>query len=317
MHPILLRIGDFTLFGFQFGPIEVHSYGVLVALGFTLGTALAAWLAHKEKIDPGLILDLAFWSLLAGLVGARILFMAVNTGNYIDACFHPELPNPLNHNLPLNAPECWAIFRFWEGGLVWYGGLLGALGAGWLFVKRKGLSFPQIADIALTVVPLGHAVGRLGCFCAGCCYGRYTDSPLGIVFPANSLPYMQETALSTIGKAMQIGTPPLHPTQLYESAGEFSIFLILLCMRRFRRFHGQIALGFLMLYPILRSVVEAFRGDVARGLLIEWRHTFLLDGTPYVETSGFSTSQLISLLVVIGAGIWMALLLRRARREKA
>ncbi|RJO66718.1 MAG: prolipoprotein diacylglyceryl transferase [Myxococcales bacterium] len=312
MHPILFELDAFDLFGFAIGPVSVHTYGVLVAAGFALATFVGARFAKQDGIDVGRALDLAFWALVSGMVGARLMYSVVNWRAYADACSHPEKPNLLNFNLPLDAPACWDIFKFWEGGLVWYGGLLGALLACSLLARRWKLPYAKTADIALGAVPLGHAIGRLGCLCAGCCYGQISDGPLGLTFPPGSMPYMAQSTLEH-GRVIASLDLPLHPTQLYEATGELGIFLILLAVRHWKRFDGQVALGFLILYPLLRSTVEFFRGDYSRGLLVSWKASGSFGGVPYQYTTGISSAQVVSLFVVVGALLWMARLLKHAR----
>lgn len=315
MFPILFRIEAFTLFDTIWGPVELHTYGAMVAIAFALGTWVGARLALQDGVPVENSLDIAFWCLVSGLVGARFMFIIVNARHYANACFHPDLPNLLNNNLPMTEPLCWQVFKLWEGGLVWYGGLLGGILGVVIYLRRHKLGAARVADAVLGAIPLGHFLGRLGCLSAGCCWGRITDSPLGIVFPPNSLPYASHLAKAR-PEVLFSAPLPIHPTQLYEAVGELSIFLILLAVRYRRRFHGQVALGFLILYPILRSTVELFRGDFSRGLIIEWKTAGELAGIPYTQTVGFSSAQLVSILVAAGALVWMVSLLKKRGRGK-
>ncbi len=313
MHPVLFSMEAFDLFGFQLGPFEVHSYGLLAAVGFILGTWISVRLSFKENLDPGHALDLAFWCLMGGLIGSRVLYSIVNIRDYWNACFDPSLPNALNRGLPLDEANCWAIFRVWEGGLVWYGGLIGALAATYILVRLRKLNFFQMTDIGLTAVPIGHAFGRLGCLAAGCCHGRITDSPLGIHFPPDSIPYTGRMAAEQAGALAASFTLPIHPTQLYESVGELVIFGILLLVRRRRRFFGQVSLTFLMLYSVMRFTVENFRGDQVRGFLFSWQEKGVLDGIPYTYTSGISTSQVVSILMAAACLATLFVILKKRR----
>ncbi len=308
MFPTLLKIEAFSFLGSEWGPFNVHSYGILIATGFVLSTLIAIRLGKQDRIKPDDLLDLAFWLLLAGVIGAKLLYAVLNLGSYYNACFHPEIPNALNHNLPLNQPECWRLLQVWEGGMVWFGGLLGGLLAGYLFLKKRRLSFPVVADAALGAIPFGHFIGRLGCLSAGCCWGRVTSGPLGVTFPKDSLPYTTELG-ENMAHTLHSVVVPLHPTQLYEAAGELLIFFILLGVRYKRRFYGQVALTFLILYSALRFTVEFFRGDRNRGFLISWEHEQIIENLRISERIGISTSQVIALLVVIGAILWMRRLL--------
>ena len=223
MHPILVR----------FGPLTIHTYGVLVAAGFLLGLALAVKQAKKEGIPQERIIDIGFYVLVAAIIGSRLLFVAVNAGHY--------LKHPLD------------IFKIWEGGLVFYGGLILAIPSALWYIRKHNLDAWRITDIFAPSLAIGHAVGRIGCFAAGCCYGRLSELPWAVTFH-------DPECLATTGI-------PLHPTQLYESAGELLNFLILITLRRYQSFKGQLFWTYILLYSLLRFVVEFFRGDEARGYL--------------------------------------------------
>ena len=223
MHPVLVRFGSLT----------IHTYGVLVAAGFLLGLALAVKQAKKEGIPQERIIDIGFYVLVAAIVGSRLFFVAVNAGHY--------LKHPLD------------IFKIWEGGLVFYGGLILALPSALWYIRKHHLDGWRITDIFAPSIAIGHAVGRIGCFAAGCCHGRLCELPWAVTFH-------DPESLATTGI-------PLHPTQLYESAGEFLNFLILITLRRYQSFKGQLFWTYIFLYSVLRFVVEFFRGDEARGYL--------------------------------------------------
>ncbi len=225
MHPDL----------FSIGPITIHTYGVMVAIGFLLGVGLALRQARKEGIPPERISDLSFYLLLAAIIGSRIFYILLNPGPYIK--------NPV------------AILKIWEGGLVFYGGLIFAVITGVIYIKRHNLSLWQIADIFAPSIAVGHAIGRLGCFFAGCCHGRPADLPWAVTFT-------DPHSLAPLGIA-------LHPTQLYEAGGEFINFFILLLLRKRQAFRGEVFWSYVILYSILRFFVEFFRGDAARGMLTQ------------------------------------------------
>ena len=225
MYPVLLK----------FGPLTIHTYGVLVATGFLLGIGLAVLQAKKEGIPSNKIVDLGFYILLSAIIGSRLFFIFINAGHYIK--------NPLD------------IFKIWEGGLVFYGGVLLAVPTAIWYVKKNGIGLWNIADVFAPSIAIGHSIGRIGCFFAGCCYGK----------PAEGLPWA--VTFTNPQSLAQIGIP-LHPTQLYESAGEFINFLILITLRRYKSFDGQLFLTYVLLYSILRFIVEFFRGDIGRGFII-------------------------------------------------
>jgi phosphatidylglycerol:prolipoprotein diacylglycerol transferase len=255
MFPVLIKIG----------PLTIHTYGFLIAIGFLVALALATREAKRKDIPNERIIDIGFYALLSGIIGARLFFILTNWQHY---CEHPL-----------------DTVKIWEGGLVFYGGVIFALPTVVWFAKKKGLPLLQTADIWAPPIAIGHAIGRLGCFCAGCCYGR----------PAEGLPW---AVTFTNPDSLAILGTPLHPTQLYESAGEFLNFLILITLRRRQSFGGQLFLVYLMNYSIIRSVVELFRGDEVRGFLFP----------------GFSYSQAISVIMFVTAAVALVILKKRKSR---
>lgn len=250
MYPVLFEIP-------LFGGITVYTYGFFVALAFVVGMI---WVNRESRImgeDPKKAMDLAFYIILAALFGSRILHILVSERERF-------FSNPL------------ILFKFWEGGLVFYGGVIGAVAVAAWFIIRNKLNFWKYIDIFAPAIALGHVFGRIGCFMAGCCYGL----PVGKkAWYAITFPYDPRCfAPSDI---------PLFPTQLMEASGELIIFGILLIVRKFRKFDGQLMATWLILYAFLRGFVEFFRGDAARGFVIE----------PWL-----STSQFISIIMFI-AGV--------------
>lgn len=225
MHPILFKIG----------PITIHTYGFLLAAGFLLGLSLAIRQAKREGIQHNKIVDLGFYLLIAALVGSRLFFILINSRYYLE--------NPLS------------ILKIWEGGLVFYGGLMFAIPIAIWFIKKNNLDTWRTGDLFAPSIAIGHAIGRIGCFFAGCCYGKSAENiPWGVIFrdPASLAPINVK----------------LHPTQLYESVGEFIIFLLLVTLRKYKTFNGQLFITYLILYSVLRFIVEFFRGDAQRGFII-------------------------------------------------
>jgi phosphatidylglycerol:prolipoprotein diacylglycerol transferase len=295
--------------------IPIHTYGVMIGLGFITAVTVAAWLAVREwPGELGLkrrdqIFDLAFYVFIGGIVGSRVLFIIVNWKDY---AAHPS-----------------RIFDL-GGGLVFYGGLIGATIASVWFARKNDMEFFRLADLAIPTVSLGQAFGRLGCFSAGCCWGDVTTharAPFAVEFPGASaqnlfggiggtpslayssmadasnetrwviestgqvFPQAVEGAVRISDWAAQHGhTLPVHPTQLYESFGQIILFALLMTARRWRRFHGQIFAIWLMCYAVLRTSVELFRGDLERGTI----HG-LIPSIPTGAWYNISTSQFISL----------------------
>jgi phosphatidylglycerol:prolipoprotein diacylglycerol transferase len=254
---------------------KLHTYGVMIALGFVVAIYLAVRQAKREFIDPNVVLDLAFWILIAAMVGSRVLFIIVNADDYI--------ADPL------------MLVKVWQGGLVFYGGFIGAVAASWYYCHRRGISFFRISDLMIPSVAIGHFFGRLGCYSAGCCHGCATNVDwYGAVFTEKG---------TVVARSDLIGTP-IHPTQLYEAFGELCIFVLLLWLRPRKRYNGQLLVTWLMLYPAWRFLDEMFRGDVERGMLFEWN----LFGDSHPEL--LSTSQLVS-LGLIGLGVFLYFTLGR------
>ncbi len=245
MHPILIDFGFFQL----------PTYGVLLALGLVLGLWTAKIRAHRAGLPPEKVVDFGVWVVLGGLVGGKVL-LVVTDPSYLKS-FDGVL----------------ALLR---AGGVFYGGLLGALLAAALLVRRWRLPFWPLADSLAPSVALGHFFGRLGCFSAGCCYGASCQAPWAVVF---SDPKAAEFSGTPLGV-------PLHPTQLYEAFFNLAnyFFLAWLFRRSLARGLGGQVLGFYLVnYGVARFAIEFFRGDADRG--------FILGGL-------LSTSQAIALLMV-------------------
>jgi phosphatidylglycerol:prolipoprotein diacylglycerol transferase len=192
-----------------------------------------------------------------------------------------------------------SLVKIWQGGLVFYGGFLGAVVASWIYTRKRKINFFRIADLMIPSVAIGHVFGRLGCFTAGCCHGAATGTAAyGAVFHD----------AGTVVARNRLLEVPLHPTQLYEATGELIIFFVLILWRNRKHFNGQLLVLWLILYPILRSIVEMFRGDYERGMLL--RIDLFGSEAPDI----LSTSQLISLLLAAG-GIALIVVLGRLRKQ--
>ena len=226
MHPIL-----FTLFGFP-----VRAYGVMAALGFLAGVGTWLWIGRRDReFPPETATDLGVWLMLSGILGSRIAYVVANWNHY------------------RTAPE--EIVRIDQGGLIFYGGLILASLARIVFARRRRIPLWEMADYAIPGLAVGHALGRIGCFLNGCCYGRAaTAHPAwGVVYPACSEPGQMFPGV------------PLYPVQLLEAAGLLAIWAALLwAYPRKKRAGGVFAL-YLLLYPPLRFVLEYLRGDPRQG----------------------------------------------------
>lgn len=220
---------------FEINGIKVFSYGFFIALGYLACIAVLLWRAPKHGIPGIRAIDLAFFSLLFGLIGARLLFVATNI--------------PYFMKFPMET------LYVWHGGLVFYGGFITAIPFVLWYTRRHGLSLWSSLDVMALGLVVGHAFGRIGCLGAGCCHGRACDLPWAVTIDSD----MIDPILRGV---------PVHPTQAYESAGLFAIFFSLLWIESRKPAPGTVAIAYLMSYALLRSIVELFRGDSIRGYVI-------------------------------------------------
>ena len=302
-----------TLFTLRLGGREIalHSYGVLIAVGLATGLALAYRQARRQGMDAGRVLDAAFWMIVAGLCGSRIVYGLVNAGEFARVCFHGG-GAPRSAGAVLS--DCTRILAIWQGGLVFYGGIAGAALVGYRFTRREEWSFPMFGDLFAPALALGHAFGRLGCFAAGCCFGKVGGGAWAAAFPRGSVAFDELAGMGAIPSGWNT-TPGLHPTQLYEAAGEFVIFIALLVLRpRLRRQPGMLLVTYLALYALLRFAVEMFRGDVVRGLVIGFETPRLAGWLhlPAREPIFLSVGQLGSLIVLALCALAWTRLRRRS-----
>ncbi|MEO0226181.1 MAG: prolipoprotein diacylglyceryl transferase, partial [candidate division WOR-3 bacterium] len=204
MFPILIRIGS----------IPIYSYGLMLAISFLLGIYLAQRWAKRVNIDPKKIEDLGFWILIAAVIGARALYII----------FHPDefLSDPLS------------FIKVWQGGLMFFGGFIGAVIASLIFLKKNRISILKTGDLIAPVVALGEFLTRIGCFLNGCCFGIPTNLPWGIKFPEHSVAGQLHTSI--------------HPTQLYSSLFGLLLFIYLLRRQKRQLRTGQIFSEFLIAY---------------------------------------------------------------------
>jgi len=256
MHPIL----------FQFGSFRIYTYGFFIVVGFVAAVILAALKIRKSNsgISFENIVDLFFYTVLSGFIGSRLLFVLINFDLY--------RKDPVG------------IFKIWEGGLVFYGGFALAVMVAFWYMRWNRLPVWKLADTISPLIALGLSFGRIGCFFAGCCYGRETSLPWAIVFK-------HPDSLARLNV-------PLHPTQLYDAANGLGIFFFLGWMEKRKTYDGQVFLLFLFLYATTRFFVEIFRGD-PRGFLFG---------------NLLSTSQAIGILLAIPSLFVLSYMWKRCRR---
>jgi phosphatidylglycerol---prolipoprotein diacylglyceryl transferase len=303
------RLFELRLPGLHLG---LPTYGALVALGFSVGVWLATRAARRQGLPERSIADLCFSLLLAGLVGARLLYVAVHAREYVEECARPS-----GRGLWRAIVDCTRVVQVWEGGLVFYGGLLAALPALVFLARRRGIAFLPLADALAPSLSIAHFFGRLGCFFAGCCWGKVCHCFLGVRFPAASMPFPDLAEHGLVSWAA-LETPPLHPTQLYEAAGELLIFALLTRLAARKRFSGQVMLTYAAAYAVLRAVVEIFRGDGGRGFVWSIATPALnraLGLDPAAPTL-LSTSQFVSLVaLLLVVPLWLHLRSRNASSQ--
>lgn len=221
MFPRLFSIGGFTL----------HTYGFLVAAGFLTGISMAQRFARRFGLDPDRIFNLAVYLALGAIVGAKLFLVMQDWRFYV------------------HAPGELFTMEFLQSAGIFYGGLIVALLVLTLYVYRHKLRWLAVGDAVAPGVAIGHAIGRLGCFSAGCCWGKPTSLPWAVTF---TNPYSHQT----VGVPLGI---PLQPTQLYESFAEFILFFILWRIGKKRGFEGELTAVYLLGYGIVRFLVDFLR----------------------------------------------------------
>jgi len=255
MHPRL----------FELGPITVYTYGLLLAAAYLLGLWLARRRARARGLDDARVLDLGIYIIISALIGAKLLLLITD--------FKSFTADPRE------------LLTLARSGGVFYGGLIVAVVVALWYIRRVGLPLWTTCDVFAPGIALGHVVGRFGCLFAGCCYGKPTTLPWGIVFKD---PFA----------AANVGTPlgvHLHPTQLYEAGAELLILGVLLATeKKGRPFPGRTFWMYILLYAVSRFIIEFYRGDER--------------GTIFM----FSTSQFISLIL---APLAIVMLVYLARHE--
>lgn len=250
MHPVL----------FSLGPITLYTYGLFLALGFMAGLYTARREAKLLGENPDTVSDLVFYLIIFGVLGGRFFYILTNLDSFTR--------NPGN------------IFKIWEGGLVFYGGFIFSIVTVWAYTGIKKISLWKYADILAPGLAIGHAVGRIGCLMAGCCYGRECNLPWAVTFHNHD-------SLAPLNI-------PLHPTQIYEVVGNLLIFAALMIFRNKKQLDGQVFWIYVLLYGAMRFIIEIFRGDD--------RGDFIF--------GIISVSQTIGILM-IGASVFMHFYMRK------
>jgi len=219
---------------FQIGPLEIHAYGLTLALSFLIGIYLAMYRAKKNGIDPNKIVDLSVVIVISAILGSRFLYVIFHLdefkGKWLDTI------NPFQSSGQIGI-----------AGLTLLGGFVAAVVFSILFMKIKKLPLLKISDIMIPSMGLGIFITRIGCFFNGCCYGLPTDASWGMVFP-------QESPAGFI-----FANQAIHPTQLYSSLYGLVILGLLLFLERYKKFDGFLLYMFFILYGISRFTVDFYR----------------------------------------------------------
>ena len=236
MNPTLLSIG----------PFDFHAYTVATAIAFLVGVLFAVRENYKLEKPFNVTPAGGVWIFFGALLGAKIYWYLQYGLTWVD-----DEGNPY---------QWYRVFFIWEGGQVFFGGLIGGIIGGISYIKYKRVPFLKMGDVGLPFLPLGHSIARLGCFFNGCCWGRVTDGPTGVQFPKFSLAWRQHVDQGLITRAAEHSLP-VHPTQLYESTGLFCIFLIMRYAYKHKKYDGSVMLLYPLLYGILRFTDESFRGE--------------------------------------------------------
>lgn len=209
---------------FSIGPLTIHSYGLMIALGILVCVFMGMYRARKYGYKDEAVLDIAIFGILSGFVGAKLLYVFVEFDRFLE--------NPMD--------------VLGSEGFVVYGGIIVGALAGVLYCRIKKLLYWEYFDLLAPSIAVAQGFGRIGCFLAGCCYGRPTDAFWGVTFP--------EGSFAPAGV-------PLIPTQLISSVGDFAIAGILLLYNKRNKKAGNVGILYMLLYGIGRFLVECLRSD--------------------------------------------------------
>ena len=257
---------------FTIGPLTIHSFGLMVALGFLAALFVLTRLARigfVENLSEAGVSQLVLCAMLGGAFGARAAYVCEHwSSEYAGQPF-------------------FELFRFDKGGLMFYGGLIGAIIVIAIFAHTKRVRLIRILDLCAVGLPLGHAFGRVGCFLNGCCFGRVCDSPISVTYPANSPPWWEQVGAGLIGRGAA-ETLPILPSQLIEAAANLVLFAALFAWARKKPDGGRVGGAYLIAYAVIRFFTETLRSD------------------PRMMVGPLTISQFIS-LGAVAFGAWLLL----------
>lgn len=259
---VYANLVEFTIPGWDID-VTIRFYGVIIAFGFILAVLFGGRMAYKWKMDLNKMLDVLLYGTVAGIIGARLYYVIFEWNSYKN--------------------DLLSVFKIWEGGLAIYGGIIGGILAAYFVCKKNGLNFLKLLDLFGMSVLIGQGIGRWGNFTNQEAFGTNTDLPWGMWSEkvANYINVNYAT-LSANGIDMDSGSP-VHPTFLYESVWCLLGFLILyIVCKRFRKFDGQLILGYGVIYGLERTVVEGLRTD-----------------SLYIANTNIRISQILSLIIAV------------------
>ena len=249
------------------GPLSIRSYGVMLVIAFWLGIELSARIAKRRGLDPTRILDLGLVVLVSSLVGSRLVYVVTHLAEY--------------------QQDKLGVFRVWEGGLTFYGGLAAGVITGMLYLKLKHMPVLRVSDIVAPQLALGIAIARIGCFLNGCCFGKPSGLPWACVFPPDC-----QAGWILAGRSV-------HPTQIYSFAANLVIFIVLRKLLKRDLAGGMVFFSFLVLYGVWRFAIDFLR---------------YYESSMYSGSLGITWNQIVS-LAMAAAGV--VLILRLVRHGTA
>lgn len=257
---VYANLVEFSLFG---NTVTIKFYGVIIAFGFILAVLFGGRMAYKWKMSLDKMLDVLIYGTIGGIIGARLYYVIFQWDTYKDNLL--------------------SVFKIWEGGLAIYGGIIGALIVAFFVCKKNGLNFLKLLDLAGMSFLIGQGIGRWGNYTNQEAFGTNTTLPWGMTSEKVS-EYISRNYDSLTAGGMTVDPDlPVHPTFLYESLWCLLGFLILyIVCRKFRKFDGQLILGYGIIYGLERTVVEGLRTD-----------------SLYIGSTNLRVSQLLSLALVI------------------
>jgi phosphatidylglycerol:prolipoprotein diacylglycerol transferase len=260
------------------GPgVTLHGFGLMLVLGSFAALRLTAWRARRERLDPEDVYGLAVWLLTGGVLGARLFYV-------------------LQHHETIH--HVGDIFRIWQGGIVFYGCIIGGLIGSVLYWVRHPFPFRPMADAVAPALMIGVALGRIGCFLNGCCFGAVSRAPWAVTFPAGTAPWASHVTAGWIPPSMPHSLP-VHPTQLYAALDGFLVLALLSWYFPRRRRDGEVMALLMVAYPIARFIEESLRAD---------------EGAFF---AGLTISQNISVALLVCGVVFWAWLVRQPKARFA